>query len=425
MCRDALKLAAISAVRSEPDFSGLRELQTSSMKESASFLTWLDQSGLALHLFARIRDCEKLELLPPTFREALEVRFRSNSNRMEAMLDEFGRVNAALKSRAIPHLFLKGFTLMPEFCGDPALRHQSDVDILVHPDSIAEATEALIGCGYSLNGAEPGGALRFATPLQYVPSARDDIYRVSPHREVELHTSIWEETAHVSFLVPGDCLGRARPRKVQEIEFFSLCTEDMFLMQVLHAFSHLLGSWVRVSWLWEIHYFLQAHARDGEFWRRFIARSGGDPKLRNAIGIVVCLVERLFGAPVPEVLDSWCMENLPGRLDTWVKHFGVQWALSELEGSKVTLFIHEEFVDDSSQWLGYLLKRLFPVSGKPSIGRLEASDVKTRLAARAAQMRFAGQRLAFHTREIFVLAQEAFRWHKASQSSRKERTVSP
>jgi hypothetical protein len=388
-------------------------------------LTWLDHSGLSLYLFARLRDCDELGLLPPDFREALEQRFHSNCRRMEGMLDEFSKVNSELRSRAIPHAFLKGFTLTPEFCTDPTLRHQSDIDILVHPDSVGNATQALIASGYSLEGSEAGGGLRFATPLQYIPSAHDDIYRVSPHREAELHKSIWEETGHVSLTVPNDCLERTRSRKLRDIEFLSLSSEDMFLIQVLHAFSHLLGSWVRVSWLWEIRYFLQTRTRDEELWQRIIARAGDDLTLRKAIGLVLCLTTKIFGDPVPEALNDWCVQTLPDRVETWVRHFGTQWALSELGGSKVTLFIHEEFLNDTSKWKGYLLRRLVPARGRPSIGRFEASDVTTLITGRVAQFMFVVQRMAFHTSEIFVLAREAIRWRQALQTSRKGRTASP
>jgi len=425
MRRSTLKLAAISALGSEPDFSGLRELRGCSSKDFANFTTWLDHSGLALYLFSRLRGCGELGLVPSNFRIVLEQRLNSNRKRMEAMFDEFRRVNAELRSRPVPHAFLKGFTLTPEFCADPALRHQTDLDILVHPDSLAEATQALVACGYSFGGTEAGGRLRFATPLQYVPSAQDDIYRVSPHREAELHTSIWEETGHVSLDVPKDSLELARTRSFQDIEYSSLSKEDMFLMQSLHAFSHLLGSWVRVSWMWEIHYFLRTNLSDPELWQRIIARAGNDPKLRKSIGLILCLTAELFGGPIPAALNDWGVNTLPDRLKTWVRTFGTQWALSELEGSKVTLFIHEEFVDDASQWNGYLLRRLIPASGKPSIGQIEASDVKTRLAGRVAQLKFSGQRLAFHAREIFVLARQTLRWRHAVQSSRRSRIVSP
>src|SRR5215472_3546854 len=53
-----------------------------------------------------------------------------------------------------------------------------------------------------------------------------------------------------------DCLHRTRVGHIHGFAFPSLADEDAFLLQVLHAFRHFLSSWLRLSWLWEIHYFL-------------------------------------------------------------------------------------------------------------------------------------------------------------------------
>lgn len=424
MSKRDLQMLAVSALRLRPDFSGLQRLSACSKRETDSFLTWLDQSGLALYFLAQLRNHDELDRLPEDLRNALERRLDSNRKRMDGMFAEFSKVNSALNDRRIPHAFLKGFTLVPEFCADASLRHQSDVDILVHPDSVPEAAQALIACGYTRKDRGEAAEIRFATPLQYVPSAQDDIYMLSPHREAELHTSIWEETGHVSLAVPQDCLERSRLRIFRGVEYVSLSLPDMFLMQAMHAFSHLLGSWVRVSWLWEIHYFLEANAEESELWQQIITRAGDDPTLRKALGLVLLLTKQLFESSIPVALEKWCVETLPNRVDTWVRHFGTQWALSELGGSKVTLFIHEEFVSDAAQWRGYFWHRLVPLRGRPSLGQIEASDVKTAMAGRVAQFWFAGRRLAFHTGEIFTFAREAFRWRHALETSRKRRAVS-
>lgn len=424
MTKQSLKMVAISALRAEPDFAGLPELSRSSKRKLDLFLRWLDQSGLALYFLARLRECGEARQLPPGLCEALERRLGSNRIRMDGMFAEFSKVHSALDGRGIPHVFLKGFTLVPEFCADACLRHQADLDILVHPDSVAEATQALVACGYLRQSSEAALEIRFATPLQYVPSAGDDLYRVSPHREVELHTSIWEETGDVSLAVPADCMERARRRAFRGIEFLSLSPDDMFLVQVLHAFSHLLGSWIRVSWLWEIHSFLQAHAGAAELWQQIRSRAGNDAKLKKALGIVLLLTKELFDSPIPAILNDLSIQSLPHRLDTWARQFGTRWALADFGGSKLTLFIHGDFIYDADRWHGYLWRRLVPLRGRPSLGPIEASDVKTAVAGRLAQSLFAGRRLAFHTGELLTLARDAFRWRHALQGNRKRREVS-
>jgi hypothetical protein len=421
----ALRMAAITALRTHPDFSKLRMLKACSGRDVEKFLQWLDHSGLALYFHSRLKDHEEMEYAPSDFREALDRRFRSNCNRVEQMLGEFRKVNEALKDRSVRHAFLKGFTLSPEFCPDPCLRHQSDIDILVHSESIPEAMRTLVDCGYSRENLGAGSEMRFTTPLMHVPSRNDDIYRRSPQREVELHTSIWENTGQVSLRTPNDCLEKTRGRNFRDIDFFSLSAEDAFLMQVLHAFGHVLGSWVRVSWLWEIHYFIEKHAGEIKLWEAIQKRAGDDPTLRKAMGLVLGLTKELFDTLIPESLNDWCVQTLPERVETWIRHFGVRWALSDLEGNKLTLFIHREFLEDAGEWNAYLLRRVIPASGRPSIGHIAASDVKIRLRGRASQLKFAGQRLVFHLSAGLTLAWDAVRWRRALQSDRKRRLALP
>jgi Uncharacterised nucleotidyltransferase len=425
MNKRALRMVAISALGAHPDFSKLHMLKTCGKKDVEKFLRWLDHSGLTLYFLSRVKDCGEMEHMSPDLREAFDRRFRSNCHRVEKMLCEFRKVNEALKKRGVPHAFLKGFTLTPEFCADPCLRHQSDIDILVHSASTQEAIQVLIDCDYFREHSGTSGEIRFTTPLTHVPSRHDDIYSTSPHREVELHTSIWEKTARVPLNAPNDCLEKARGRRLRDIEFFSLSSEDMFLMQILHAFSHLLGSWVRVSWLWEIHYYLEKHADEIKLWQAIQKRAGDDLTFRKATGFVLGLTKELFGTSIPEPLNVWCVQTLPERAEAWIRHFGVRWALSDLEGSKLTLFIHREFVEDAGEWKAYLLRRVLPFSGRPSIGRIEASDVKIRLWGRASQLKFTGQRLVFHSSALLTLAWEALQWRRALQSSRKRRMALP
>ena len=145
MSKRDLQMLAVSALRSQPDFSGLHRLGVCSKRDTDALLTWLDHSGLALYFLTQLRKHGELDRLPASLKNALERRSDSNRKRMDGMFAEFSKVNSALKDRAIPHAFLKGFTLVPEFCPDASLRHQSDIDILVYPDSVA-ASRPSVDC---------------------------------------------------------------------------------------------------------------------------------------------------------------------------------------------------------------------------------------------------------------------------------------
>src|SRR5262249_16832689 len=156
-----------------------------------------------------------------------------------------------------------------------------------------EATAAILACGYSPQRKVHKSETRFAMPLKRIPSAADNIYTADYHRQIELHTSIWDKLAHVGLRVPLNCLDRTRVGHIQGFAFASLADEDAFLLQVLHAFRHFLSSWVRLSWLWEIHHFLASRSEDTAGWLAIRERAGNDPVMMNVFGVILGLTNQL------------------------------------------------------------------------------------------------------------------------------------
>jgi hypothetical protein len=413
MSRIQLKLGVLSALRADPDFSQLQLLNAVSQNEMRRFLRWLDHSGLALYLVWRLRTSNELENAPSRLRVELQRRLESNRRRTEVMLSEFRNVSECFRDRHISHAFLKGLTLAPEFCPAPDLRHQTDLDVLISPERLEEARAAILACGYSLERTKRAGETHFSTPLARIPSADDDIYATDYQREIELHTSVWEGTGHVSFEVAVDCLDRTRLRRIRGIDFTSLSLEDTFLLQTLHVFRHLLGSWVRLSWLWEIHYFIVSRSRDARLWLAIRDRGGDDPVLKNALGLILRLTNQLFASPIPRTLREWCVDTLPDRLKCWVAKFGIRWALSDISSSKLTLFVHKEFIREANLWRAYLWRRMFPFGGRPSLGEIDPANRATQIKFQIRQRLFQAGRLAFHVCSLVSFSFEALRWKHA------------
>ncbi len=413
MRKNDMKLAVLSVLRADPDFSQLHVLGGASDREFRAFLRWLDQSGLALYLGWRLRQHGKFGKVPAQLRVYLENSLKSNHRRTEAMLCDFQKVSECFRARRIRHAFLKGFTLVPEFCPRAHLRHQSDIDILISAECEEDARAAIFECGYSLERKLPGGETHFSTPVTRIPLADDDIYRADYQKEIEVHTSIWQDIDHVSFHAPIDCLIRTGAREIKGIPFVSLSQEDVIIAQVLHVFRHVLSSWVRLSWLWEIYYFLSHHADDPLLWSAVRERAGNDPLLKNAFGFVLGLTNRLFASPIPEVLRCWCVDTLPDRINCWVSEFGTRWALSEIVGSKLSLFVHKEFVREPELWRAYFWRRMLPFAGKPALSKTNSRSTR-RLRGFTMQHRlFQARRLVFHARSLVSFPVEAWRWKRA------------
>jgi hypothetical protein len=416
-----LKTICIAALRPHPDFSKLPLTKHCSRKDLRKLLRWLDQSGLALYLLHRLQQHEALNTVPADFRQALEHRLLANRERTLDLLGEFRRLVASFNDRSVPFCALKGFTLTPDFCPDPHLRHQTDFDFLIAAEWIENAKQALKSCGYAPEEIRDTGEVTFATPLRHIPSAHDDIYARPRHREVDLVLSLRQQEHGVSLDAPPGCLQRAQAMTLQQISFRALSLDDRFTVQVMHAFKHLLGSWVRLSWLLEIGHFLDLHHDDADLWRSVAIRAGHNPRFRNAFGLIISLTQTLFPRPIPHGLDAWCLQPLPSRIATWVSEFGRKWAVSDLDGAKLTLFVHREFFDDPSSWHSYLASRIFPFGRRPSIGRVSTTVPGAKIKARTSQWLHSMRRAMFHTRELASLPVEAIRWKRAVRSIEKQR----
>jgi hypothetical protein len=423
MLDQALKVVVISALRPTPDFSGLPVLRGCNGREIHKLLRWLDQSGLALYLYSRLEAQEAVGLVPVEFSQALERRQDANRTRALDMLGEFDRLVRALATHSVRFCALKGFTLIPDFCPAPGLRHQTDFDFLVAPQSTEHARQALHSCGYKQEGNLQNGELTFATPLRHVPSPSDDIYALPRHREVDLRMSLQHDLHGVSIAMPGDYLDRVQNKRLQGVIFPSLPADDMFSQQVMHAFRHLLGSWVRLSWLLEIGRFIEVHRDNPDLWHSIRSRVGDNSIARNAFGLIIYLTNMLFPRPIPCRLEEWCLQPLPGRIKAWVHQFGFKAAVSDLNGGKVTLFVHREFVEDPVSWNSYLKRRIFPVGGRSSIGRVTNARPRVRIRATVSQWLRSMSRATFHLRELASLAVDAIQWKRALRSIEERRAL--
>jgi len=411
-----LKRAILSVLKPKPDLAPVEVLRHCDRKATKRLLLWLDQSGLALYFFQRLQREEALDLVSADLRQALQQRAQQNRLRMHAMLSEFSNLNRSFSNHGVRYSAMKGFTLVPEYCPDPSLRHQTDFDFLIAPESANDAARALASCGYELQESGDSGGMTFGTPLLHTPSRRDNIYDVPRHRQVDLHTVLWHEAHGVSIGAPIDCLTRLQPKSMLGVSFPALARDDMFLLQVFHAFQHLLASWIRLSWLFELDHFLWTHEQDTALWHAVLDRAGGDVKLRRALGLILRLTNQVFPRRLPEILEGWCLAPLPRRAEAWVRQFGVMWALSDLPGNKLTLFVHRDFVNDPNLWRKYLKSRIFPMHLQSSLGLGVHLSLKARVKAKVGRCAYALGRVIFHIRELASLAMGTIRWRRALRS---------
>ncbi len=408
----ALKCAVVAIFGSPADFTGLQQLHACGERRITHLLRWLDESGMALYFLAELESTNQLEAIPESLLRELIHRREKNAIRMQEMFRELTRVNAALGASGAKYALIKGFSLAPEFCPDIALRHQSDVDILVDPPDAARARDAIVPCSYSVEESIPDGEIRLVGPLFHLPTRHDDIYAVQFQRRAEIHMSVFEEAQGVSIDAPADCLSRSEWKAINGRLFPVLCLEDRFLLQCLHAFRHIIGSWGRLSWLYEISYSLKRHRSESGLWQRVATRLSNDD-LRTVCGLVLLLTRKLFEAPIPEELAHCCEGDSSRRTEAWVDEFGTEWALTGMEGNKSSLFLHQEFIRERRQRRHWLRVRLLPLERRPLLAHTRPVGISYGFVDLKKQgLRYA-ERALYHGRSLIKFAADWLRWRRA------------
>jgi Uncharacterised nucleotidyltransferase len=408
-----LKGAILAALSGPPDLSSLVMVPALGSQQGRALLRWLDRSGLALPFLRRLQDVEGTLRIPLEWRNALRHRLGQNIERTRDMQDEAQRINAAFRAFGVTAALLKGFSLVPDFCLDPSLRHQVDFDFLVDSTSVRAAAEVLQSCGYSTSQLNESGETCFTTAMQHIPSRHDDLYARQRHRQVDLHTSIWEDCSWLPYEPPQDCLRRSQRQCVNDVEFLSLSPEDKFLLHVLHAFRHAFRSWVRVSWFLEIGKCIANHQSDEAFWCRVISRAGDTRLGKSIFAFTLGLVNRLFQSPIPPAINRWMADAMTGSLRAWLDFFGVDWAISDWPGSLNNLFLTKEFIPDRKLRMRYWRSRLIPRRSQASLGAVVATNTLSSFRLEALRIGYLACRGAAHLKDMGSLPRHWVRWKHA------------
>jgi Uncharacterised nucleotidyltransferase len=413
------KRAALAALGYEPEFSSLALLPGLDSQVGVALLRWLDWSGLALPLWGRLLRQNASDQLSEEWRCALRERFARNAERTRDMLEEAQRLNAAFRSFGVLVATMKGFSLSPDFCDDPYLRHQVDFDFLASAKDVRASALALESCGYSTTHLNQSRETCFQTELREIPSAEDDIYRLQRQRQADLHISIWEPCSWLPVEAPADCLEHARLQNTHGIEYLGLALEDKFLLHVLHAFRHSFRSWMRVAWLFEIAQCLEKHREDVVLWNRVTQRPGSARLTKRIFAFVLGLVERLFRTPIPTPLRAWTRDAMTHSLSTWLEHFAFEWATADWPGNLNNLLLASEFIPDPQLRMQYWRSRLLPKKAQASLGAVAVTSTKEFFKLQAARLKYAANRAALQLKDIAALPKQQLRWRRALGSSRR------
>jgi hypothetical protein len=387
-------------------------------------VSWLHDAGLALYLLQKLKQANVTDIVPKATLSRLEENLAANRRRVIYMASQFEFLNQKLSAAGVRYAAVKGFSLVPQFCPDASLRHQSDFDYLIDHQSLPLAQTVLEEAGYFLSKHKANEFI-FLMPSRAIPPPDDEQYEAHAPHAVELRVAFWDSDVHgVCLTGPRFSVDNTKTQRWQGSVFPALPEEDAFLLQVIHAFNHVLTGGVRMAWLYEIGYFLSQRSTDELLWQRVERRIGEDALLREIVVVVTELSAHFFKAPLPTTSIIWAQKVDPA-VRIWINNYARTWVFAKnrvdqlglFSAAKVVLFLHQQYLPDAGARRHLTRIRLLPwqqlfqragsITGKSS-----ASD-----GGRRRQLKHAVIRFLFHVTAGLRYLWEIPRWRRLNKAS--------
>jgi len=370
-------------------------------------LAWIDASGLALYFFERLQDQGLAERVPSEILTALDARRANNVARTAQLFNEFSVVNQELCAAGLLYANFKGFTLVPDYCHDPTLRCQLDLDLIGYLSDLPAFQMVLGRLGYSLTGRSRDVA-EFKADAAQLPSI-DELYKPRRQRSLELHLVTAESTYQHN--VNG--LEHLHRRSWRGVEFPVLSDCDLFLAQAHHLFRHFRSEWTRLSWLLEFKTFVVVRRDDSQLWTDVRRAASGNDAL--AVGVALFLATHIFGDFAPSALATWSMAVIPERVRLWLECYGEDMLLADFPGSKLYLLLERELADkgrgQATNW-----PKLLPLHRPRRITYSRSATGLQALRASVSEICFTIYRARFHAVEGMRYMRAARHWKRAMGS---------
>jgi len=344
----------LSFSRSAESTQALKRLNS---RQWNKVLQWLADAGLPFYFLQKLKGDNATDVLPAWVLVRLENDLAANRLRFAQMSHRFDLINRQFSDAGIEFAVLKGFSLVPEFCPDAQLRHQSDFDYLIDDASLENARQVLIQAGYIPRQSRSSRESIFVMPGAIAPSRGAEQYSARAPHAVELHLDVWDGDLHRVPSIPRlFSVETARAHQWNGFTFPALDNVDGFLAQVLHVIRHLFAQWTRMSSLFEIGYFLNRHASDTALWSQIEQCTADNQVLREFAVIVVELVSRLFAAPIPPLVRVWGTQIRPAPR-VWIDNYARDWAFCEFPvyqfrlfpTSRFAWFLHRQYVSEKAK----------------------------------------------------------------------------
>jgi hypothetical protein len=334
--------------------------------------------------------------LPSEIRSHVDAAIARNTQRLARIREAYSEIN-------FDHVLLKGLTHVPDFCPDPTLRVQYDLDLYV--PSPQEALASLLKLGYTpIENQETLAMDHLPTMVRKTGwQWRGDYFDPDLPPAVEIHFRFWDVETE-----------RLRAESIDDFwlrrEGHELCLEDKLGYASLHLTRHLLRGNIRPAHVWELANFLHTH-HDPAFWRTW--KTLHTPSVRRLEAVAFALAKLWFAPNMPDAAEAE-IDTLPPPVRRWFEIYG--W--SPLEGiekpNKDELWLHMALLDSNADRAQVLRRRLIPASMPGPIDAIHIPEdqlTATRRLKRATRnTTYALTRAAHHIKLFAPTIWDGIRW---------------
>ncbi|MCK6629194.1 MAG: nucleotidyltransferase family protein [Anaerolineae bacterium] len=219
-----------------------------------------DGHSLTPLLYATWHEAGQLERIPAAVRERMAQAYADNARRNENIRAELLELDQLLSEAAVPHLILKGWSLIENLYSDPARRVLYDHDFLVPAGQAETGHRALQAAGFR---PLPG---KDEWIEKHLPALwRNDNYQWNGYlfdplypRPVELHVRLWEQGWRgLAVRQLPDPWADAQTQIIAGAPMQRLSAENTLIHLAMHFAGHLVEREARLNQLLDLARFVQ------------------------------------------------------------------------------------------------------------------------------------------------------------------------
>lgn len=259
-----------------------------------------DGHSLTPLLYATWRDAGQLDRVPLAIRQRMAQAYADNALRNNYIRQELVELDQLLTEVSVPHLLLKGWSLIENLYPDPAQRVLYDHDFLV-PANRAEAGHyALRAAGFR---PLPG---KDEWVEKHLPALwRNDGYPWNGYlfdplypRPVELHVRLWEQGWRgLQVRQLPDPWADAPTQTIAGVPMRRLADEAMVIHLAMHFAGHLVEREARLNQLLDLARLAQKTAPVLDW--ESVLRQGEQAQVSRFVFASLFVAHQVFGSPLP------------------------------------------------------------------------------------------------------------------------------